>query len=426
MSTVLDVAPPPLAAADTRAVRVAALWGLLAAKTIGGWGVQWDIRWHLVIGRDSFWIPPHVMTYAGVALITVISLAVLALETWRARSAGAPPPGTVRVFGLVGTPGFHLSWWGIALTLLAAPIDDLWHRLFGIDVTLWSPPHLLGMLGAQVNSVACLLIALELWPARSVRRRAALLVAGLLLLGAFYIIIDPAVQTAFRRGSIFFFTWAVLGAAALAFTHVLVSRAADMRWAPVVIAAGAAIFHLGGVAIGDAGFAVLEPVPALEEALADPDSPIAIAHEMARRNGAPIPGRAYLHRIWPIVPALLLALADARRRWAVASLALGAGVLAVSGLLFARIPALAHALPSTAETIVATIITALAALAGGAIGVRLATAFAQEAAPMPGVRASSPVARPESPVGHPPSPVSHPSSPVAHSSSPASRTSSPV
>ena len=50
------------------------------------------------------------------------------------------------------------------LTVLAAPIDDLWHRLFGIDVTLWSPPHLLGILGGVVNSWGCLLIAREIYP----------------------------------------------------------------------------------------------------------------------------------------------------------------------------------------------------------------------------------------------------------------------
>jgi hypothetical protein len=49
----------------TRAVRRAALWTLLLSKLIAGWGVQWDIQWHVLIGRDSFWIPPHVMTYAA-------------------------------------------------------------------------------------------------------------------------------------------------------------------------------------------------------------------------------------------------------------------------------------------------------------------------------------------------------------------------
>jgi len=40
------------------------------------------------------------------------------------------------------------------------------HRLFGIDVTLWSPPHLLGLLGVAINTLACLLIAREAYPAR--------------------------------------------------------------------------------------------------------------------------------------------------------------------------------------------------------------------------------------------------------------------
>lgn len=422
MSTVLDVAPRP-AAADSRRVWVAALWGLLLAKTIAGWGVQWDIRWHLVIGRDSFWIAPHVMTYAGVTLITVISLAVLARDTWRARHGGVPP-GTVRVFGLVGTPGFHLAWWGIALTILAAPIDDLWHRLFGIDVTLWSSPHLLGLLGAQVNSVACLLIALELWPAESAGRRAALLVTGALLLGAFYITVDPGVQTAFRRGGVFFYVWAILAAAALAFTHVLVSRLGDMRWAPVWLATGAAVLYVLGIGIGDAGFTVLGPVPALEEALADPDSPVAIAHEMARRNGARAPGRAYLHRVWPILPALLVASVDGRRWWAMASLALGAGVLALSGVLFARMPALAHALPSTADTAVGAALTLLAALTGGAAAVRLAAAFSPAPASSPAPGTPPLASRSPSPVS-PISSASPRSSPRAPSS-PAPRTSSPV
>jgi hypothetical protein len=34
--------------------------------------------------------------------------------------------------------------------LAAAPFDDWWHRRFGRDATLWSPPHLLGVLGASL------------------------------------------------------------------------------------------------------------------------------------------------------------------------------------------------------------------------------------------------------------------------------------
>src|SRR5262245_36177000 len=147
----------------------AALWALLAAKVVAAWGVQWDIRWHVTIGRDSFWIAPHVMTYAGVAAMVAVSFGVLAVRTWR---PGGPSP--IRLLGLTGSAGFHLAAWGIFITVLAAPIDDLWHRLFGIDVTLWSPPHLLGILGSAINSAACLAIAHEAYPARSRIRTAAL------------------------------------------------------------------------------------------------------------------------------------------------------------------------------------------------------------------------------------------------------------
>src|SRR5438552_5182788 len=162
-------------ALDVAALRRRVVWVLLATKVAGGWGLGWDIRWHLSIGRDSFWIPPHLMTYAAVATLAIVSLGVLTLETWTAR--GRRRPGTLSVAGLAGTPGFHLAWWGIALTILAAPIDDLWHRLFGLDVTLWSPPHLLGLAGAQINTLGVLLIALECWPATA-RARAVPLAAG--------------------------------------------------------------------------------------------------------------------------------------------------------------------------------------------------------------------------------------------------------
>jgi len=191
--------PPTPRTANSAAVttvRRAAVWALLLAKLAGGWGLGWDIRWHVLIGRDSFWIPPHVLTYASVTAAVLVAFGVVARETWLARG-GRAPADTVRVAGMVGTPGFHLVWLGMALTILAAPIDDLWHRLFGIDVTLWSPPHLLGLAGAQVSTLALLIVPLEVWPAGSRARLVALFVAGTFLFGTFAIMADPAGRIAF-------------------------------------------------------------------------------------------------------------------------------------------------------------------------------------------------------------------------------------
>jgi hypothetical protein len=81
-------------------------WSMLAAKLLGAWGLRWDIQWHLQIGRDSFWIAPHVMTYSGVGLVVLLSFGLLAVETARHRSGPVPPP-MMRMLGLVGTRGAH-------------------------------------------------------------------------------------------------------------------------------------------------------------------------------------------------------------------------------------------------------------------------------------------------------------------------------
>src|SRR5437879_2536411 len=87
MSIRVEVAAPTVAIAGDRALSIAGFVGLLIAMAIGGWGVQWDIRWHLLIGRDSFWIAPHVMTYAGVTLSATIAFGMLALERVRGRAS---------------------------------------------------------------------------------------------------------------------------------------------------------------------------------------------------------------------------------------------------------------------------------------------------------------------------------------------------
>ncbi len=90
------------APAEALGLKRAVLWALLASKIVTGWGVQWDIQWHVLIGRDSFWIPPHLITYAGVSAAVFLSFGMLFWETWRGT-------GEVRVLGLFGSRGFHLA-----------------------------------------------------------------------------------------------------------------------------------------------------------------------------------------------------------------------------------------------------------------------------------------------------------------------------
>ena len=237
-----------------------ALWVLLGGKLLGAWGLTWDIQWHLLIGRDTFWIPPHLMMYSGVTAGFLVAVLVLALDT-RDRRRGVRRRGGVTMLGLTSTRGIHLAAWGVALLLLAAPIDDLWHRLFGLDVTLWSPPHLLGLLGSAVNTIGTLLIAVEAYPPGARMRLAALVLGGGLLWGGVRVVLEPAWLTAYTNGGVAFHMFAMLGTLLLPLALIPATRLLDRRWAPVALVVVSLAASLVGEQIARAASRSSGPCP---------------------------------------------------------------------------------------------------------------------------------------------------------------------
>ena len=100
-------------------------------------GGTWDISWHIVAGRESFWSPPHFALYLGIVIIFGAGVHGLA-KAWRRRVAP--------------TPGAFISATGAGVSLVSAPLDELWHRVYGLDVTVWSAPHLLLIGGVVLAS----------------------------------------------------------------------------------------------------------------------------------------------------------------------------------------------------------------------------------------------------------------------------------
>lgn len=125
--------------------------GLIAVFAALG-GIYWDVTWHATIGRDSFWIPPHLFVYSGVQVLLLSALGGLALAWRRAGSLRAALSQPVGI-------GFAVAALGPAIQIAAAPLDDLWHRTYGLDVMIWSPPHMMGIAGGMVG-IYGLLVAL--------------------------------------------------------------------------------------------------------------------------------------------------------------------------------------------------------------------------------------------------------------------------
>jgi hypothetical protein len=128
-----------------------ALFGLFTA----GQAFYNDVAWHVALGRDkNLFTAPHTGIVIGLGLIlmsgvTGVMLASLqGIDTSLRWKAVRIPWSTLPLLALGGA------------AVTGFPLDELWHRAFGVDVTMWSPTHMLMILGAAfVGAAAWLVLA---------------------------------------------------------------------------------------------------------------------------------------------------------------------------------------------------------------------------------------------------------------------------
>jgi hypothetical protein len=116
---------------------------------VAGMGFYNDVNWHVSLGRDkALFTAPHTAIVIG--LITILGSAFIGEFFASATKANVG----WRVFGM------RIPYSAIAMGLLGVcalagfPLDDLWHKTYGIDVTMWSPTHMLMIVGAGLSPLA--------------------------------------------------------------------------------------------------------------------------------------------------------------------------------------------------------------------------------------------------------------------------------
>jgi hypothetical protein len=130
--------------------------GDLAAKLgatlllVGAVSTYWDIATHIDIGRERFLTPAHIGIYSAV-LLSAIAIALSGLADHF--HAGDSFLDALRHPFRNLRPGIGVAGAGMLTALVAAPIDNAWHELYGIDVTIWSPPHLLAIFGIAASTL---------------------------------------------------------------------------------------------------------------------------------------------------------------------------------------------------------------------------------------------------------------------------------
>lgn len=138
---------------DPRHIAISGTTVPLAVGLVGvaltWFGAAWDVSWHRLIGRDTFWSAPHLFLYGGISLWGLASLVATATAM-----RGRPVRGReLRIGPLRAELGLALVGIAAAIVIASAPFDDAWHRAFGRDIDIWSPPHIAGVAGSALAFV---------------------------------------------------------------------------------------------------------------------------------------------------------------------------------------------------------------------------------------------------------------------------------
>jgi hypothetical protein len=122
-----------------------------ASLLVAAFGYYWDVSWHIDRGRDPgpFANPAHWLIIIGLAGIALAGVCAIVLGDERSTRSSL----RIRDDWNVPIGGILLTLCGV-VALAGFPLDDVWHRLFGQDVTAWGPTHIQMIAGASLSTLA--------------------------------------------------------------------------------------------------------------------------------------------------------------------------------------------------------------------------------------------------------------------------------
>ena len=207
------------------------LFGAVVSVVIGGY---WDISWHMSIGRDTFWTPAHMLIqFCGI--LAGFTCAYLIFSCTLGRDAELAS-ASVSVWRFRGPLGAFIAAWGGATMLTSAPFDNWWHNAYGLDVKIFSPPHVVldgGVLAIQIGALV-LIASTRNRASGAVRRKLdwmLLLLGGMITMLALTVVWESTYRVLMHTAQCYRAVAIVIPVVFAAF-----ARISENRWARTMVA----------------------------------------------------------------------------------------------------------------------------------------------------------------------------------------------
>jgi len=108
------------------------LFLMVPAMAFVGFGAYWDVSWHSESFRETIFTPSHLSIVLGIVLAQIAAIGLLRREkkgSW--------------IEHIKQNKSAKIALFILLIPLIGGPLDEIWHTQFGVDASLWAPPHII-------------------------------------------------------------------------------------------------------------------------------------------------------------------------------------------------------------------------------------------------------------------------------------------
>ena len=205
---------------------VGILFLMVPAMAFVGFGAYWDVSWHSESFRENIFAPSHLSIVLGIVIAQIAAIGLLR----RGRKGSW-------IEHIRQNKSAKIALIILLIPLIGGPLDEIWHSQFGVDASLWAPPHIIIIFGFV--TVGLLMVTMNVGQETTMARLFRVLILGGILLTAFIFLAEhefpfPSWHASSRRP---FFVYPGFLAIFTLVVSIMAKRVLDFRFSATLVVA---------------------------------------------------------------------------------------------------------------------------------------------------------------------------------------------